>query len=247
MQHDITSTSSVKKLIYKVVASAYADYSRASSASWNYPEFNLCLVGDVLTVEMKEGFTEPDAVKIIGSFLRNWEIHIGLEYNPQEIIFKLERIEFSAEPKVSRCFVSVAGDTILVNRRTKYPDPPADFEASERVENMFRRYEMYCHGKEPLSSMVYFCLDYLENSVGGKDKIASRYNIALPVLKKLGQLSSTRGSIVEARKGIKDQGYAPLSESEKVWMLMAIRKIIQRVGERVDSKPQITMSDLSAL
>ena len=66
----------------------------------------------------------------------------------------------------------------------KYPSPPLDLAISPDVQTMHDRYMNYLQGREPLSSMAFFCLTVLENSAGGRKAAARKYQIAKRVLEK---------------------------------------------------------------
>ncbi len=58
---------------------------------------------------------------------------------------------------------------------------------------------MFLDGQEPLLSMANFCLTVLEWDAGGRPAAASKYNVNLEVLRKLGYLVSERGDVSTAR------------------------------------------------
>jgi hypothetical protein len=114
---------------------------------------------------------------------------------------------------------------------------------------MWHRYVGYLEQHEPLQSMAYFCFTVLEWSAGGgKNKLkkaGKKYNMNEKVLKKLSELSSTRGDEKTARKAAP---LAPLSPKEVEWIKAAILVIIRRVGELKSSSLQlIEMGDLPDL
>ena len=65
-----------------------------------------------------------------------------------------------AGPVRVRVDVSVAEGTV---GHTEYPSPPlgANFNHPD-VQTIYHRYMGYRQGKEPLASMAYFCLSFLE-------------------------------------------------------------------------------------
>ena len=74
-----------------------------------------------------------------------------------------------------------------------YPNPPSTgLKRSPDVESMFHRCVGYREGREPLTTMAYFCLTVLEASTGERSDrratAAKRFCISEAVLKQLGAL-----------------------------------------------------------
>jgi hypothetical protein len=97
--------------------------------------------------------------------------------------------------------------------------------------------------------MAYMCLTVLDASAGGsRKKAAAQYAIAESILRKLGELCSTRGSRQEARKAPKTGVYVPLTSLEKEWIQGVVKKLIRRLGEwaydQTANLTKITMTDL---
>ena len=64
------------------------------------------------------------------------------------------------------------------------------------VQTMYDRYMGYRQGREPLTTMAYFCLTILERSTKknhSREVAAETYGIKLEVLNKIGHLSSEKG------------------------------------------------------
>ncbi|MEJ7637631.1 MAG: hypothetical protein WKF75_06475 [Singulisphaera sp.] len=139
---------------------------------------------------------------------------LGLDRMPMEFVFKgahwIDRnspphmagaVNAAAHITLGATLVCVGVVTPLVHKA--YPQPPAKFKASTDVESMWTRYLQHIEGKEPLASMGYFCLSLLQWSTRSKKAttVASQmYNIDKGVLDKLGELTSQRGTPMEARK-----------------------------------------------
>lgn len=82
--------------------------------------------------------------------------------------------------------------------------------------------------------------------MGANRKIVARkFAIEESVLKKLSELSSTRGDLSDARKGSASSG-VPLTQEERRWLDAAVWAIIRRVGARAagTTLPQLRMNDL---
>lgn len=131
--------------------------------------------------------------------------------------------------------------------RGEYPDPPDKFRLSPDARTLWDRYEGYEEEREPLFSMGYACLEFLEGRAGGRRGVAARYNIESEVLDDLGRLTSTRGSSDVARKPSASQREA--TPEERKWIEESIRKIIRQVGiSDADHDPEeLTKGDLPPL
>jgi hypothetical protein len=98
-------------------------------------------------------------------------------------------------------------------------------------------------GSEPLLSMAYFCLTLLER--GDRRAAAQQFAIDYEVLKKLGELTSTRGDHHTARKA--SAPLHPLTADEAHWIEATIKAIGKHLAARVrDSKP-LSLADLPKL
>ena len=91
---------------------------------------------------------------------------------------------------------------------------------------LWDRYCRFVEGREPLFAMAYFCLSFLER--GNRTQAAQHYSIQSDVLKKLGELTSTRGDKATARK--LSSTTEPLSSSEATWIESAIKEIIKHLA-----------------
>jgi hypothetical protein len=91
--------------------------------------------------------------------------------------------------------------------------------------------------------MSYFCVTLLEKFGGGsRREAATNYRIDINVLHKLGELSSDRGGMTDARKAT---ARAPLTDIERSWVEAAIRAIGGHLAEGSDAP--LTMTDLPSL
>lgn len=199
--------------------------------------FSLRLEDGRLTVDLHEHFSSvEEAREEIESFLEAWEVSYGLQIGKREISFDYEDAEVIREDNETG-EVTVEAGTLELDvsenvefhvERPKYPDPPVKFRLSPDARMLWNRYEGYEEGEEPLFSMGYACLEFLEGRAGGREDAAARYHIKYDVLDDLGRLTSTRGSPDVARKPSGSQGEA--TPEERKWIEEAIRKIIRQVG-----------------
>jgi hypothetical protein len=120
---------------------------------------------------------------------------------------------------------------------------------SPDVETLWRRYEGYLEGKEPISSMANFCLTLVKQRGSGRKGAAKLLGIAFDVLRKLDELAATKGDEKTARK-VPRGGFTSYTPREVRWMEAAVRAIIRRLGELPagrDGQPTVTIADLPAL
>src|ERR671922_152376 len=109
------------------------------------------------------------------------------------------------------------------------------------------RYKRSLDGREPLQGMAHYCLTFVEKKARTKkkqrEKAAKLYHIDLPVVNKMGELTSTRGDANSARKAGASQ---PLTGPEHAWLEAAVKMLIWRLGDTRSSAalPKITMADL---
>ena len=85
---------------------------------------------------------------------------------------------------------SISAPQANLSPRT-YPSPPSmGLKPTPDVESMFHRYVGFREGREPLTTMAYFCLTVLEASTGKRSgkraAAAKRYGMCQEVLKQLG-------------------------------------------------------------
>ena len=111
------------------------------------------------------------------------------------------------------------------------------------------RYEGYLRGREPLLSMASFCLTVIEDAYNGRTAAAKQMNIDEAVLKKIGNLTATRGDLLTARKINAQSTKQPLSGQEGAWLQEAVKAVIRRLGEARSLTPSKTlaMKDLPPL
>ncbi len=201
--------------------------------------FSLRLEDGRLTVDLHENFSSvEEAREEVESFLEAWEVSYGLQIGEREISFDYKDAEVIREDNETGDVTVEAGTLKLdvsenVNveyhvERPEYPDPPEKFRLSPDARTLWNRYEGYEQGREPLFSMGYACLEFLEGRAGGREEAAARYHTEDAVLDDLGRLTSTRGGPDVARKPSSSQGEA--TPKERKWIEEVIRKIVRQVG-----------------
>lgn len=249
----------VKSLHYRVIHSAYVDYEKAKPLIIEEDYFIVKINPQEAIFEMKAHFKTREAAReLVESYLRRWELLIGLDHDPGDLNFSFQHAEvIDRNPTdTNTIFINPHSlyhsqtimDAILHVSREAFPPPPRKFALSPDVEIMYTRYRAYREGKENLLSMAYMCLTILEASAGSRDYAAKKYAIAKTVLNKLGELCSEKGAPHEARKYPNKNGtFKPISDPEKEWITQVIKAFIRRLGEYAHDQTailtQLTMSN----
>jgi len=251
----------VVSLRYRVEFAPTVTFDNAPALEYESDKFRMRLENGIAVFELKEHFSSVDVARgIVDAFVRAWELDVALKSGQREITFVYENAEVidrnpppPGEPKVIQTSGMVQSQSMgflnLSVARHEYPSPPRDFAINPDVETLWRRFEGYTQGREPLPAMAYFCLTVLEKKAGTRKKAEKAYRIDYDVLDKLGELTSTKGDKETARKTNDAKTFAPLTKTETMWIEATLKAIIRRVGE-IDTNPSasmITMNDLPKL
>ena len=246
----------VVALIYSVRHHESVDYGKAQPLAFENDQFVVSLKDGKARFELKEHYsTEQQAREAVEPFIRNWRFDAELRRDPDCFVLdfdKAEIIDRSPTPGVikvnaapARWHFSIPSPKVTVSPPT-YPPTPTGIDSSHPdVKTLHDRYRGYKDGKELLPSFAYYCFtELLRQAQGGVAKVARRYSISQPVLKKISQLSSIKGG-VEARKakGAND----PFTKEEREFLEKALPRLILRVAEYHGGQhniPKITMGDL---
>lgn len=251
----------VVSLEYSLETVHSTSYRNPPSVGVERAAFSARLADGRLTVTMKQHFSSAEAARAeIEHFLRAWELDVALRYGPGELqfVFKDSVVidrnpPLPGQPQVvhlSGTAVCVAtASTTLHVARAKYPEPPSRFRVTPDVETLWQRYEGYRAGREPLLSIAYFCYTLIQNRAGGRKQAALKFSIDELILRKLSELTSTRGDGTSARKFDDQSRLTPLSGNEQAWIEAAVKVLIRCVGEFDPDHPlpTLTMSDLPEL
>jgi len=121
------------------------------------------------------------------------------------------------------------------------------FHLTPDAESILLRFRGYQDGREPLLSMAYFCLTVAKSAGGGQTNVAKTFGIEERVLRKLGDLTSTRGDRATARKA--HAGVQPLTGSERAWIEATVKQLVLRLCNPPPNykRPTLTMADLPPL
>ena len=235
----------VVALNYRVEHGPEFDYSKASALSESARDFDIRLEDTKVRFTMKTHHaTVQDAVDAVEKYIRAWELHVALKRSPNAFTLRFDCPEIvdrnptmgvvrvSANPARFSFGVSEPKVTVMLG---SYPSPPSPSLArNPDVESMFTRYIGYRDGKEPLTSMAYFCLTVLEASAGKKKgetarkAAARRYCIANRVMNKVGTLCDKKGGRgARKAKGV----HLELTHGEKRFLEDAVKTMIRRAAE----------------
>jgi len=214
--------------------------------TWPTPEGILQVNVDNATFELSNHFaSEDEARRAVQPYLDAWEVSAGLSFPTRQRPFQfrfrfadiLDRAVKSVDGMPTSRSLVVPQSVAIAESLTSFPMPPTAFAVDDDVRLMWQRWEAYKSGRETLPTVAYFCLTVLEASVGGSSRkhrvqAGQRYQIAVDVLNKLGDLASDFGADHEARKAHRPHRRSYTS-SERSWIESALLRIIARMGEMV--------------
>lgn len=241
----------IERLHYKIASNPGIRYEGTEPTTVTTPLGEFELSDGSLVVTPEEHFSsEAQARRAIEPFLRSWEMEADLRDQIRSIRFEFERTDVvdRAPPKpgegatlnVELGEVVLVGESVsMVLTRKKYPPPPTAFTTTPDVEMAHRRWLASRDGEEPLPAMAYFVLTILLRAAGGLPAAAKTYRIEESILRKIGELSSTRGGPDSARKA--DAASRPLTEDERRWLEDATKELIQRLGEHASGAPLLPL------
>jgi hypothetical protein len=216
----------VATLTYRVLESESLGFENPAEVEINTDDFTGGLSKGILTLRLKQHFATGSEVKpIADAFVQAWGIDAGLRDGRPDFRLRFggsQIVERNPNPNVHSIRVpdhlDVSGSEQVKVIRPAYPDVPHGFVVTPEVEILWARFCRYVGNQEPLLGMAYACLTLLEK--GNRKLAAKHYAIHNDVLRKLGELTSTRGDNATARK-ISDRT-TPLSERERVRLFFCI-------------------------
>lgn len=264
----------VQALIYQIDHDDSVDYSEAKPCSRDERGFRVRADNLQVRFDFSEHHaTEEEAKGAIADYIRAWEFAAQLEHGPEGFGLRLvDSVVVDRHPPVpdptsghlqaSATFrggrETMRAELSVTSKPDAYPCPPTAIEPSPDAESMHRRCMSHLRRREPLPSMAYFCLSMLEDppsegrssgwTSNKRTAAAEKYRIDESVLAEIGRLSSTKGG-TDARK--REGAAKPLDQSERRFLLEAIKRLILRAAERAAGPDAvlapITLSDLPHL
>ncbi|MFH2011589.1 MAG: hypothetical protein ABIJ37_02610 [Pseudomonadota bacterium] len=251
----------IVSLRYKLETISNVTFNDSPSIKDEIDSFQVFLDNGMAIVTLKDHFESiPSARKFVDAYFRAWELGAALNFNREVIKFVFEDAEvIDRDPPppgspimlqpLDIASASFVGKVTASVSKHEYPLPPKDFRVNPDVETLWNRFNGYIQGNEPLLSMAYFILTFLEARANGRKKAGELYLIHKNVLDKLGELTAERGDEKTARKIKKTNKLMTLNHTETCWIEAIIKAIIRRVGE-IDVNPSpdiLTMKDLPML
>ena len=259
----------VESLVYQIKSAVDIIYDDPPSLDVDMENWKGHMENGILTCHIEVPHSSvADARKEVESYLHAWEIDAAIRHGRGSIIFVYRdasmidlapKSEGNAVVYLEAAVMGAAMSTakITVSRKT-YPPPPKLFKVSPDVETLWRRYEGYLDGKEPLLAMAYFCLTMVDEIYGQakgskkRETVARRINVDFKVLKMLGQLTSVKGDNTMARKATARGECQPISGTERSWIKAVVKSLIYRVGEYarcddISTLTPVSMSDFPPL
>lgn len=251
----------VKALHYRVVHIDTVDYEKAVLLDHETDVFKVHIENGTAIFELKTHYADIVGTRAaVEPFISSWEALVYLNYGADEFQLRYvdaEVIDRNPEPqqKGSKVIavgmassIEVAGRFTAHVRRGSYPEPPRAFVVSADVDVMLLRYKLYRQDRDRISNMGYFVYTVLTQSPGGKKEAAHLYSISQTVLRKLSELTTTKGGKDEGRKA----PYGPpYTAQERTWIDAAVKALIRRAGEYAANPhavlPQITLKSLPPL
>ena len=246
----------VAALIYKIEHGQSVDYRRAQPMDHEETGFSVKVADQQVRFEFKEHYAAEDVAReAIEDYIRAWEFGAGLKNGPDYFKLKFDYAQIEdrkptpgvlmvhAHP--ARYEVTVGKATCVVSPAC-YPPPSGVMLITADVQTMYDRYMGYRQGREPLTTMAYFCLTILERSTKknhSREVAAETYGITLEVLSKIGHLSSEKGG-QQARKASGTNNN--LTAQDRRFLEEAIKAIIRRAAEKAYAPnsdfPEISLS-----
>jgi hypothetical protein len=251
----------VVALIYCVSHSEDANFDEAELLEFETSQFNVRVDNGSARFALKAHYSNvTEARAAIEPFIHMWEVWdalnpdlsgFGLEYSASEVVDRNPPPGNYGHSVLPGLRMSAHGVKNIGRRY--YPEAPTEQAVMNAdVEVMAYRHWLYRKDRDTLAAMAYFCLTVLENSTGrlkSKRKHAAlQYNVDPKVLKKLGDLTDSKGGR-NARKGHGvERDFTP---SEQMWIELIIKLLIRRVADFAHDPnrklPTIRMTNLPSL
>lgn len=246
----------VTALLYRIEHNDTVDYEKAPPLEFEAPDFSVYVRDGTVRFTLKQDVDDLERARaIVEPFIRTWELWAAVERGSGEFTLRYSTAEI-VDPLADPHRVSLAAtmsfkvsmDAVLHVSRGTFPAPPVGpVFVSADVEVMAERYALFRQRRDTLAAMAYFCLTLLEMGRGRREA-AMVYGIDQAVLKKLGELTSTKGGHAARKAHGLAAAYTP---QETAWIDAAVKAIIRRAsevaGDPTPALPLIRMADLPSL
>ena len=234
----------VVALHYHIEHESSVDYSKAEPVDYEEEGFRVRIEGGRARFMMKDDHPTVDsALKVVNSYISNWELDAALTNKPNEFKLKfawpemVDRNPNAGEHRVSAgpAFWEFTTSVPTVTKGRPYPKPPVgvSLKRNDDVLVMLGRYEDLCYGRDKPTNVAFFCLTMLEKLAGGRENATKKFRIESKVLNEVGKLTDRKGGRAVARKakGINQE----LTPGETKFLENAVMVFIRRVAEEAQS------------
>ena len=248
----------VVALIYDIEHDSTIDYGQAPPLTREIDAFTVKISNGQVRLEPKEHYASGvEARASAGDFIKNWELDVALRMQPGQfsLVFNHpEIIDRNPTPGIAGLSMHArAGKPYVRMSLTAiaptFPEPPSQVTLGHDYNDvvlLLNRYSNYHKGKEPLTSMAYFCSTMLSGHLPTGEMRGDKLNISGGVQKAIRGLSSRQGGQMGARKW--DATTIELDASEVRFLEQAVKLTIRRVAEKARNEslqlPAITLADL---
>jgi hypothetical protein len=141
----------------------------------------------------------------------------------------------------------VAGRATVTLTHAKHPAPSREFAVNDCVEDLAAQYFESRENPRAVLKSTYSMVTRLEFEFGGLPGAAKALNISEPLLRKIRELSTTRGVGAEVRKFKASVPRSPLSDSEREWLASALEAVLRRAGLAAAGSPGGEQLNLTTL
>jgi hypothetical protein len=185
--------------------------------------------------------------------LRAWEFMAEVAFHHHSFAFSFDSAETAGavidvndhHPEPRSYLYGPSDDLIIL--QGVYPPAPGIL-VTEEMTLLWQRLKRSLWGiGEPITSCAYYALTLVERHGGGRPGAAALFKIDTAVLRKCGELTSTRGDPATARKAVPNG--KPLTDREIRWLEQLTRHILLRLGTvAADGEPDwLRLNDMVAI
>ena len=204
--------------------------------------FSVKVADQQVRFEFKEHYAAEDVAReAIEDYIRAWEFGAGLKNGPDYFKLKFDYAQIEdrkptpgvlmVHARPVRFEVTVGKATCVVSPAC-YPPPSGVMLITADVQTMYDRYMGYRQGREPLTTMAYFCLTILERSTKknhSREVAAKTHGIEFEVSQR------DRPPFLEERRPASEKGEwheQYLTAQDRRFLEEAIKAIIRRAAEK---------------